>query len=1238
MLEKYNWQRFWCLLGAKVRLSDSGFLFNPGPYNPDIVEFSQIAEMPCLALLGEPGIGKSCTIELETAALQSRFDSTTDRIFVFDLRSFRDEDRLVRSLFNGSEFIQWRNGSYRLHLFLDSLDECLLRLDTVAAILLEELKKYPIDRLFLRIACRTAEWPKLLSTGLREQWGKDRFKLYELLQLRREDVAAAAIAEGVVSDAFLQEIEVRSAGPLAAKPITLSFLLNVFKQYNRFPHTKRALYETGCRILCDEPNVSRIASGLQGKLNPSEKMAIAGRIAAVMMLSNRGSISLGLGSDEAIPEDVASLDFVGWNEETKGQSFQVTEKAVRETLKTGLFTARQEFHLGWAHQTYAEYLTAWYLKHIGLSHKEVLELLTHRNAAQPKLVPQLHETSGWAADLFPKLFEEILQIDPDVLLRSDVGSLNPSYRKKLVAALLKMFEAEELSNDLGLRSQYKYLNHPSLAIQVKPYIVDSSKGWLVRRVAVDIAEECKLGALQDEFLHVLRDKSEDLTMRSQAASAICQIADSKTKAKLKHLAMNGEATDLNQELRGYALIAVWPEHLTSTELFASIVEPRESFFGSYYLFLSNHLVQNLQKEDITSALEWVVRQESNGMSFGLGSVADSIMLLAWEHLDSEGVLETFTQAVWSKITRHQDILGARGFTPSPESIAFFLLDPEKRRRVLLAMLGLVKDPEKDWLWFLRSRAIRVFDFDLEWLIKALPTMAALSRFTAIHILQRFFVAEVKPELLSALVESSIADETLREQLQVLFLVNLDTPEADIARRNFELLEEYHRHEAEEPPLLDPSPSERVEALLTRFENGEIEIWWWLTQELTLGPRSTHYSTSLDADLTTQPGWLAADETIKNRLVAAAKKYIQLGDPKRSDWFGTNQISEPAFAGYKALFLMLLQDPSFLEMLPADLWKKWMPILIGYPRTSGVDEQIEARHRALVTIAYRKAPTVLITDLVSLLEAANAANEHFSISRVYDDCWNEQFGAAILNKAKDTHLKIGLFSHLLDKLLEKDVKGAQHLAASLLQAPVPRSGDKRERAIASARGLMAYSPDAGWSIVWPAMQADRDFGRAVSESLEYILRAGRGTLFSKLKEDNLADYYIWLSTEYPHNEDPSSVGMHMVGPRESVANWRDSILRYLKERGTESSVAAIERIAESLPQLDWMKWVLIDARKRTLTLTWTPRQPAEVLESLINKRATKKPFFHSLFEKSFFTGPLTIFILSVAFVGKAFPVK
>lgn len=179
-----------------------------------------------------------------------------------DLRSFGSEDRLFNTLFGSPEFEQWRNGNYVLHLFLDSLDECLLRIDNVAALLADELPKQPFERLRLRIACRTAPWPMILERSLLQLFGVKTFRAYELVPLRRTDVRLAAEQSGIEkTDSFLDRIEDLSVTSLAIKPVTLNFLINTYLRDGDLPANQIELYEKGCRILCGEPSISRQGFG-----------------------------------------------------------------------------------------------------------------------------------------------------------------------------------------------------------------------------------------------------------------------------------------------------------------------------------------------------------------------------------------------------------------------------------------------------------------------------------------------------------------------------------------------------------------------------------------------------------------------------------------------------------------------------------------------------------------------------------------------------------------------------------------------------------------------------------------------------------------------------------------------------------------------------------------------------------------------------------------------------------------
>jgi hypothetical protein len=148
---------------------------------------------------------------------------------------------------------------------------------------------------------------------------------------------------------------------------------------------------------------------------------------------------------------------------------------------------------------------------------------------------------------------------------------------------------------------------------------------------------------------------------------------------------------------------------------------------------------------------------------------------------------------------------------------------------------------------------------------------------------------------------------------------------------------------------------------------------------------------------------------------------------------------------------------------------------------------------------------------------------------------------------------------------------------------------------AARVLMAHADDAGWSVVWPAMQQDAEFGRNVISGLVQSADQPAGPVGHRLTEGQLTELYLWAVRQYPYAEDPQHQGMHEVGLREMLARWRDSLLRQLKERGTPQSCEALRGVMQALPELDWLKWVLLEAQHITSRRTWVPPQPGEILK-------------------------------------------
>jgi predicted NACHT family NTPase len=216
---RYAWPRFWLPSDGFIDLSDAGFLRNPaeslGPPNP--AQLAALQNWRALALLGEPGIGKSTILNEEadrTAALPEAVS-----VYV-DLRDFYSETLLHRRLFESEKFIGWKNGTSQLFLHLDSLDEVLLRIDSIANLLASELSEVPAERISIRIACRTAVWPAdTLGAALKRIWG-DKSGVFVLAPLRRKDVVSALDANDIEVEGFMRALFAAHAVAFAIKPLT----------------------------------------------------------------------------------------------------------------------------------------------------------------------------------------------------------------------------------------------------------------------------------------------------------------------------------------------------------------------------------------------------------------------------------------------------------------------------------------------------------------------------------------------------------------------------------------------------------------------------------------------------------------------------------------------------------------------------------------------------------------------------------------------------------------------------------------------------------------------------------------------------------------------------------------------------------------------------------------------------------------------------------------------------------
>src|SRR4051794_29438952 len=243
--------------------------------------------------------------------------------------------------------------------------------------------------------------------------------VFELVPLRRCDVALALHKNDHDPERFLAEVDRKSVVPLAATPVTLTLLLEIYGEEAGLPSSRTELYARGCLKLCEEPNPARREASATGALDIKQRLAVATRLAALTVFSERPSIWMGPVRASDQEGQLTLYQAAGGMESVRNDSVRVDEAAIREGLQTGLFTLGKENEQGFIQHTYAEFLAARFLVERRLTAKQMLSLVVQPADPDGKLPPQLHGVAAWLAGMEPEFYRLILPRDPVVLLRSD---------------------------------------------------------------------------------------------------------------------------------------------------------------------------------------------------------------------------------------------------------------------------------------------------------------------------------------------------------------------------------------------------------------------------------------------------------------------------------------------------------------------------------------------------------------------------------------------------------------------------------------------------------------------------------------------------------------------------------------------------------------------------------------------------------------------------------------------------
>jgi len=1176
-------------------LSSDGYLMDPEDesflkLNAHLVDLYNLDYFQCLILLGEPGMGKSYAMEDLELFLKSNLHGIEDKVIRFDLRRYSSEDRLDKTIFQHEDINSWKIGNGRLYLLLDSLDESCLKINTVTCFLEDEIKKLPPDRLFLRIACRTGDWPSGFENNLRKLWGKDKFAVHELAPLRENDIDHATKEYGLDSNAFKNEVETIGAVPLAIKPVTLELLINIVLEKGHLPSSQTELYEEGLLLMCqDDEKRQEVKS--TGQFSPAQRLQVASRAAAVMIFGNKNAINMGLEREDKDEAQITIQDLVGGQEQVSGDRFIVTERAVEEAIKwTGLFTSSGDNKLGWSHQTYAEFLAARYLVKCKVKVGQIMHMILISTDRGPTLIPQLRQTIAWLAGMEEEILELVLNKNPVLLIDSDLTNINNLTKERITKAILCLYEQEETEYTWIDIRKYQKLSYPGIAELLRNYILDKRKMIEARRVALKMAEASRPEEFMDELAIIALDKEENVIIRKYAATAIARIGDHKTSAKLKPLIVDSHPEDKDDEIKGIVFEALWPAVLTAQELFKSITLPSDpNFIGSYGLFLEYALAKHLKAEDMHTALDWVLSMKNyRGQSSDFQGLSDNIVIKAFEFIGQEGTLERLAAIA---LKRSREYVPLFGESPRERKASPPELTTEQKRTLARNMVLMMEGTDRDASHIIGLRPALIDDKDTEWIIQTmLSETSPKAHETWVRILLRLINPD-NVDQASAILMAGQKDSLLGRLLSPwVNPIEIDSELARQAKQDWKMFMENRR----DLPLLNPPPAKRVLEALDRFESGNNLAWLDIVSALALEQNARFDRVSIQSDIDQLPGWLVAEDKAKQRIHDAASIYISNSDIALS-LHKLSSIDQHLLrkVGYLAFRLLFHNRPEIYESLALEVWTNWGPIIldsINPPNGErGIDDKI------IITL-YQKAPATVIETLLYSIDHDNKVEGsiYYILYRV-NSCLDDRIKAVLLDKTRnDPSLGIKCKKAILEFLIERGMEEARDYLMSQINIPPPRCGLERQWALELGKLLFRFPTKETWPRFQELISLDPSIGKEIVETvlgLSYINEPP----ISMLEENQLGNLLIWLESLYPHSDGPPIRGIHAISLIEEITMLKSRLISILISKGTPDSIKAIRNLIEIFPDIETFQINLRISLEIALRKSWEPLAPHVIIE-------------------------------------------
>lgn len=1064
-------------------------------------------------------------------------------------------------------------------LILDGLDEAMASVPTAGLIVATWIREELVTgKPRIAISCRSTVLPNELEEAFVEAYQTDMTTVV-LTPLDEMDQRSVATQEQVDPTSFLLAVRNARAIALAQQPLTLKMLLSLYKSDGSIAQSRCELFSKGTAFLCQERRERRDL-GTVTDIPLGDILSAAERLATYVILSGCEGVTF---------DDNAVAGCISWRELEMLPSTdqQISERMLKAIARTGLVEIDGSRQMRFAHRQLAEYLAGRRLAKLPLH--QTRALLAKNSSWRDGVASPVREAAAFAGSLNDAIATWITTTDPEVIGLSDVA--HDDLRRWAALAVIEKCRNHEITDDQILHEEVVLIGlaYRHASVDLRAFLAETADGLEdMYQCVIKMIVQWNLCDLDDSLVTFFLDSANPMESRKAAGYALTQIATAVAKSRIKD-SLCELHDDSERELRGLALRCAWPEFLTTDELLSNLT-PRgpTNYSGAYEGLLFDLERQGFAADGARLAgLQWA-RTQIRTLDSDLSHEFRIIQHIAHAALHELDRTEITSELLSLMIDCHEhgkksplseiDHTYIHIHEPASEAAVPPLKQLRKvRRTILMLMSERLNEHQRMPEVAFQTPGLLDID-DAIWLFEvSLDESLPISRRKALLEIASHMPWRNVRECVDFWLEA-------REREPIASVIRLPT-QITFGSSEEKQSREWHRYEEQDTSskkavraLLVPPPAERVVNALAFIETTNYRGFSGLCEEMTLEPDSCHYKFA--RFLTKTPGWRDASEETRERIVGAAKLYLQT-EVELPAIVRQKELNSVYTSGMAAIWLLQEQEPSWFVDRPIEWWRLWGWYIIRELRPDWHDESNDAKLDTLRTL--HTADSAAIRDAI-----VRFASEEFE---------SERAGSAQSHLASLLVLIESIADEELDRLLCENIALARiprdrlcdvsqfvlRRSPALARPPCIQkiansmSDSNLEASVELAAALLIECPNESWREMLDCFKRRPRFGQAALERLSKGHRLRWTGISSSafppvsIGIPRIGELALLLFELFPPQSDPTEDETSMRRIPEGARALRNELVSWLGNQATQEAIDALRLIERSAgPMSAWLR--------------------------------------------------------------------